>query len=71
MQLIIDDKTVELLPGMTVRHALLARYGTVDDRLRVTDRWGNQIGLEGAVSDGMRLHTNCQPSPCLPLISNP
>ncbi len=65
MEVIIDDKTVELLPGMTVRHALLARYGTVDDRLLVADRWGNQIGLEGAVSEGMQLHTNYKPSFCL------
>lgn len=65
MRLTVDGKPLELMPGMTVRHALLARYGTVDDRLLVIDRWGNQIGLEGAVSDGMQLHTNCQPSPCL------
>jgi len=58
VHVIVDDKTVELLPGMTVRHALLACYGTVDDCLRVTDRWGNQIGLSGAVTDGTQLYTD-------------
>ncbi len=62
MQVTVDGKTVELLSGMTVRHALHARYGAVDDTVLVTDRWGNQVGLSGAVTDGAQLHTKRHPS---------
>ena len=65
MRLTVDGKPIELMPGMTVRHALYACYGSADEERQVTDQWGNQVGLEGAVADGMQLHTNCQPSPCL------
>jgi hypothetical protein len=57
MQVTVDGTEVELLPGMTVRHAILARYGADDENVRVTDRWGNLVGLDGAVSDGASLHT--------------
>lgn len=58
MQVIIDDRRVELLPGMTVRHALLARYGELPPNLTVSDRWGNQVGLDGALQEGAHLKTS-------------
>jgi hypothetical protein len=57
MRVTVDGTEVELLPGMTVRHAILARYGTDDENLSVTDRWGNLVGFDGAVSDGAFLYT--------------
>ncbi|MDD2502133.1 MAG: hypothetical protein PHN92_15115 [Geobacter sp.] len=61
MRLTVDGKPIELMPGMTVRHALYACYGTADDDMRVTDQWGNQVGLEGAAEVGMQLHNKRQP----------
>lgn len=57
MRVSVDDKRVDLLPGMTVRHALIAA-GRLEEILagkRVFDEWGHELGLDGALSGGMRL----------------
>lgn len=61
MRLTVDGKPIELMPGMTVRHALYACYGAADEDTLVTDQWGNQVGFEGAVTDGMQLYTKRMP----------
>ncbi len=53
----VDGLEIALLPGMTVQHALLARYGAADGEIMVTDQWGNRVGLAGEVTDGMQLQT--------------
>ncbi len=63
MRVLVDGMEVELFPGMTVWHAVLARYGVYDENVRVTDRWGNTLGCFGAVSDGMQLYTNLTSHP--------
>lgn len=57
MQVTVDGNLITLAPGMTVRHALLARYGNIPATIKVTDRWGNRLGLDGALSEGTILHT--------------
>jgi hypothetical protein len=58
MEITVDDKPVTLLPGMTVRHALLRR-GLVEalerGEKKVYDAWGNELGLDGALSEGDKL----------------
>jgi hypothetical protein len=54
----VDDRAVDLPAGMTVRHALLAAdaLDRIDDSHRPRDQWGNELGLDGALHDGMRIH---------------
>ena len=56
MRVYVNDKAVEVLPGMTVRHALISA-GLLPEigRKKVCDEWGNEIGLDGALSEGMKI----------------
>ena len=57
MRVYVNDQPVDLVPGMTVRHALIAA-GRLDDiraGKRVFDEWGNEVGLDGALSEGARI----------------
>ena len=58
MRVYVNDRPVDLLPGMTVRHALIGAGCPVDlrDKKRVYDEWGNQLGLDGTLSDGMKIY---------------
>jgi hypothetical protein len=56
MKVSVNQQPVELLPGMTVRHALI-RAGLlqeVEHGRKVFDEWGNEVGLDGELSDGMQ-----------------
>lgn len=56
MRVFVNGKRIDLIPGMTVRHALEANFeGQLQIQVIVTDRWGNRLGLDGAVSDGTEL----------------
>ncbi len=57
MRVFVNSKEVELLPGMTVRHALIGAgfQKTLLDKIRVNDEWGNAIGMDGAVNEGARI----------------
>ena len=57
MRVFVNHEPVELLPGMTVRHALL-RAGLLKELeagLKVYDAWGNEIGLDGALAPDMKI----------------
>ena len=56
MQIWMNDQPVTLVPGMTVRHALiqLDLLKSVEAGRRVFDEWGNEVGLDGTVEDGQR-----------------
>jgi hypothetical protein len=56
MRVYVNEKAVEVLPGMTVRHALLSA-GLLQKAgpLKVYDEWGNEVGLDGALSEGMKI----------------
>jgi hypothetical protein len=54
----VNQKPVDLLPGMTVRHALISAQllDEVEGGRRVYDEWGNEVGLEGALAPEMKLY---------------
>ncbi|MBI5639454.1 MAG: hypothetical protein HZA17_03415 [Nitrospirae bacterium] len=57
MKIYVNDRLIEILPGMKVRHALI-QAGLITEaeagRL-VYDEWGNELGLDGALSEGMKI----------------
>jgi hypothetical protein len=58
MKVFINDKAIHVLPGMTVKHALI-RTGLlkeIEDSKKVYDEWGNEVGLEGALSEGIKIY---------------
>jgi len=50
---------------MTVRHALVGAglLSDIEAGKRVYDEWGNEIGLEGALYEGARIHVKSERSP--------
>lgn len=54
MEVYINEKPVPLLPGMTVRHALTHEglLERLEQGKKVYDEWGNELGLDGALSAG-------------------
>lgn len=64
MKVYVNDKDVDLLPGSNVKHAVTAAglLGELVQGNRVYDEWGNEVGLEGAVQDGVRLYVR-KPAP--------
>ena len=58
MKVFVNDTEVHLAPGMTVRHAIIAAglAKEIDAGKKVFDAWGNELGLDGAVSDNYRIY---------------
>lgn len=54
----MNGNPVDLLPGMRVRHALI-QLGLLQEGKstlpRIRDRWGNLVGLDGALEEGDEL----------------
>lgn len=57
MKVYVNDRPVELFPGMNVRHALIqsGQIEEIERGKRVYDQWGNELGLDGELSEGMRI----------------
>ncbi len=57
MRVFVNERAVELLPGMKVRHALAGAglLGELAKGKKAYDEWGNEVGLDGAVSEGARI----------------
>jgi len=57
MRVYVNNQPVDLLPGMTVKHALIKTglLQGVAEGLKVYDEWGNEVGLAGALSAGMKI----------------
>ena len=58
MKVYVNNKIVDVLPGTTVQHALI-RAGLLEEiraAKKVYDEWGNEMGLEGALSEGMKIY---------------
>ena len=58
MHVFVNGKPIHLPYGMTVKHALI-RSGLLheaEEAKKVYDEWGNEVGLEGALSEGTRLY---------------
>jgi hypothetical protein len=57
MKVYVNEQEIECLPGMKVSHALTSVNLLEDARqgAKVTDEWGNEIGLDGELSEGMKI----------------
>jgi ABC-type multidrug transport system ATPase subunit len=62
MKVYVNQKPVELLPGMTVRHVLVSAglLKAMEKSKKVYDEWGNELGLDGALIEGMRIFVKSQ-----------
>jgi hypothetical protein len=58
MKVLVNDREVHLAPGMTVRHALIGAglLRDVETGKKVFDEWGNETGLDGALSENARIY---------------
>lgn len=58
MKIYVNDKPVDILPGMTVKHALISAgvFKEIGASKKVYDEWGNELGLDGALSEGMKIY---------------
>ncbi len=66
MRVYVNDRPVELLAGMTVRHALI-HFGLLKEMKaskKVYDEWGNEIGLDGALFEEMKVYVRSGTSKC-------
>ncbi len=57
MTVYVNDREVNLVTGMTVKHALIAA-GMMDEVERgkkVYDEMGNEIGIGGALTEGSKI----------------
>ena len=57
MRVYVNQKPVDLVPGMRVKHALISagRMAEVAGGLKVYDAWGHELGLDGALADDMKI----------------
>jgi len=58
MKIFVNDQSIDIFPAMTIRHALI-RAGLLkelENSKKVYDEWGNELGLEGALSEGMKIY---------------
>jgi len=58
MKVYVNQKSVDVLPGMTVKHALMSAglLKKIEASEKVCDQWGNELGLDGALSEGMKIY---------------
>jgi hypothetical protein len=58
MKVFVNDIPIDILPGMTVRHALISAdiLRETESSKHVFDEWGNEIGLDGALSEGAKIY---------------
>ena len=57
MRVYVNQKPVDLAPGMQVKHALISagQMAEIAAGLKVYDAWGHELGLDGALTDGMKI----------------
>lgn len=58
MTVYVNERPIELLPGMTVKHALIGAglMGEILAGKKVHDEWGNEIGTDGALAEGTKIY---------------
>ncbi|MFA4904262.1 MAG: hypothetical protein WC600_16125 [Desulfobaccales bacterium] len=63
MRVYVNDKPVELFPGMQVKHALIRadEMAKITDGLKAFDAWGHELGLDGALLEGMKIYVKKNP----------
>jgi hypothetical protein len=57
MRVYVNEEPVDVLPGMRVQHALVSagQMAELDAGLKVYDEWGHELGLDGALTEGMKI----------------
>ncbi len=58
MKVYVNNQAVNIYAGMTVMHALLTA-GVLEEleaSKKVYDEWGNEIGLDGALTEEARIY---------------
>jgi hypothetical protein len=57
MLVYVNQQPVDLVPGMQVKHALIraGQMAEIAGGLKVYDAWGHELGLDGALTDGMKI----------------
>jgi hypothetical protein len=57
MRVYVNGKPVDLVPGMLVKHAVTSagRMAEIVAGLKVYDDSGHELGLDGALTDGMKI----------------
>lgn len=57
MMVYVNEKPVTIVPGMTVKHALVSAgiLLELEAGKKVYDEWDNEVGLDGELSEGMKL----------------
>ncbi len=66
LSVFVNDRPVTIYRGMQVKHALIALneslyQAAVAGELKIEDRHGFQVGLEGALQEGSRIFTKAKP----------
>ena len=58
MKVYVNDREIDLTPGMTVKHALIAAelIDMIKQGKKVYDEMENEIGLGGALTEGTKIH---------------
>jgi hypothetical protein len=58
MKVYVNDNPIQVLPGTTVKHALIQGgvLSEIEKGKKVYDEWGNELGLDGSLSEGMKLY---------------
>jgi hypothetical protein len=58
MKIFVNDRPFDLLPGMTVKHGLVAAglLREIGVSKKAYDEWGNELGLGGVLSEGMKIY---------------
>ncbi len=58
MKVYVNHIAVDVLPGMTVKHALIhaGLLKEIEASKKVYDEWGNEVGLDGALSEGVNIY---------------
>lgn len=62
MKVYVNNKPVEIIHGMSVKHALINAEILKEGILikSITDEWGNEIGMDGELSEGYRIFVNIE-----------
>jgi hypothetical protein len=57
MRVYVNQKPVEVFPGMQVKHALICadQIGKIPVGVKAYDEWGHELGLDGALVPGMKI----------------
>ena len=56
MQVYVNEEPVDLIPGMQVRCLDSSRQdGRNRAGFKVYDEWGHELGLDGALAEGMKI----------------